>query len=103
VAFVGLPFSITWAASTSTDVSGYHVYYGPTSGSYTGSGSPIDVGNVTTYLLTSNVAGQDFIALKTYDSFAVESTNYSNEIEMDVYTQIAARQASRGIYRVAYR
>jgi hypothetical protein len=103
MAFVDVPFSITWDASVGPDVVGYHVYYGPASGSYTGSGSPIDVGNVTTYLLTSSVAGQDFIAVKTYNSAAVESTSYSNEIEMDVYTPVAARQASRGIYRVAHR
>lgn len=103
MANVGVPFRISWDASVGPDVAGYHVYYGPTSGVYTGSGSPLDVGNVTTYLLTVNVAGETFIAVKTYNSTATESDTYSNEIEMDVYRPVAARQASLGIFRTSYR
>ena len=102
MAFVGVPFRISWDANTEPDLAGYKVYFGPRSGVYTGAGSPIDVGNVTTYLLTVNTAGQTFIVVTAYNATAQESTA-SNEIEMDVYVPLARGQASRGVFRMPYR
>jgi len=60
-----------------TDLAGYKVYYGTTSGTYDHS---IDVGNVTTYTLTGLAQGQTYyIAAKAYDTSNNQS-DYSNEI-----------------------
>jgi hypothetical protein len=60
-----------------TDLAGYKVYYGTTSGTY---GSPINVGNVTTYTLAGLTPGQSyFIVVTAYDSSDNES-GYSNEV-----------------------
>jgi len=40
---------LAWDPNTESDLAGYKVYYGTTSGKY---GTPIDAGNVTTYTLT---------------------------------------------------
>lgn len=102
MAFVNVPFRVSWNANTEPDLAGYKVYFGPRSGVYTGSGSPTDVGNVVTYLLTISVAGQCFIAVTAYNTTAQES-GFSNEIVMDVYTPLPASQGQRGIYRMAHR
>ena len=58
-------------------VTGYNVYYGTASRLY---GSPIDVGNTTTCVLTGLSPGQTyFISVTAYDEFNRES-GYSNEV-----------------------
>ena len=59
-----------------TDLGGYKLYYGTTSGIYDHS---IDVGNVTIYTLTGLTQGQGYyLAVTAYNAFNVES-DYSNE------------------------
>lgn len=61
-----------------TDLVGYKIYYGIASGAYDHS---IDVGNVTTYTLTSLNKGQIYYAaLTAYDTSSNES-GYSNEFQ----------------------
>ena len=68
---------IRWDPNTEPDLAGYRVYYGTASGSY---GSPIDVGNVTSYTLTGLSAGQlYFIAVTAHDTSNNQS-GYSNEV-----------------------
>ena len=60
-----------------TDLAGYKIYYGTSSGNY---GTSFDVGNVTTYTLTDLTKGQAyFIVATTYDTSGNES-GYSNEV-----------------------
>ena len=59
-------------------MAGYNIYYGTASGVY---GSPIPVGNVTTYALTGLTQGQTyFIAATAYDTSNNESV-YSNQVD----------------------
>jgi hypothetical protein len=59
-----------------TDLAGYKIYYGTTSGTYTTS---IDVGNVTNYTLTGLTPGLTYyIAVTAYDK-ARDESGYSNE------------------------
>ncbi len=68
---------IAWDPNTESDLAGYKVYYGTSSRNY---GSPIDVGNVTTYAITNLVAGQVYyIAVTAYNTANYES-DYSNEV-----------------------
>jgi hypothetical protein len=75
--------TLTWTPPTTntdgtelTDLAGYLVYYGTSSGSY---GSPIDVGNVNTYSITNLAAGSYYFAVKAYDTARINS-DFSNEV-----------------------
>jgi hypothetical protein len=68
---------LAWNPNIESDLAGYKVYYGTASGTY---GTPINVGNVTTYTLTGLTNGQMyFIAVTAYDTSDRES-DYSNEV-----------------------
>lgn len=71
--------TISWDANTEPDLAGYKVYVGRTSHIYGSLGSPINVGNVTSYELTLNDSGAWFFAVTAYDSSANES-GFSTEV-----------------------
>jgi len=75
--------SLSWTAPTSntdgtqlTDLAGYKIYYGPSSGNYS---TNIDVGNVTSYTVDNLTAGTYYIAITAYNTAGIEST-FSNEV-----------------------
>jgi hypothetical protein len=75
--------TLTWNAPTSnmdgtplSDLSGYKIYYGTASGVY---GSPLDVGNQTSYTFNSLGTGTYYFAVSAYNASGSES-NLSNEI-----------------------
>lgn len=75
--------TLTWSAPTTntdgtplTDLVGYKIYYGTSSGSYSVS---VDVGNVTTYTVDSLSSGTYYFVVTAYDGYENES-NYSNEV-----------------------
>lgn len=79
--------TLTWDAPTTnvdgtplTDLAGYKLYYGTSSGNYT---VTIDVGNVTTYNLDSFPPGTYYFVLTAYDISGNES-EYSTEISRTV-------------------
>jgi hypothetical protein len=59
-----------------TNLAGYKVYYGTSSGSYT---RIIDVGNVTTYTINNLSSGTYYFAVTAYDIQQIESS-YSSEV-----------------------
>jgi hypothetical protein len=69
--------TLAWDANTESDLAGYKVYIGTSSGVYT---SKIDVGNVTTYTVTGLQPGNTYYFVVTaYDTGGLES-GYSNEV-----------------------
>jgi hypothetical protein len=75
--------TLSWTApgastdgSTQTDLSGYNVYYGTSSGTY---GVPINVGNVTSYTLNGLGTGTYYFAVTAYNTSGIES-GFSNEV-----------------------
>jgi fibronectin type III domain protein/HYDIN/CFA65/VesB family protein len=75
--------TLAWDANIESDIAGYIVYYGTTSGSYT---SSVDVGNVTSYMMTSLADGQRYyFALKAYNTNGLRSP-YSTEVAGTVPT-----------------
>ena len=72
--------SLSWTPSTST-VAGYNVYTGTTSGVY---GPKINVGNVTSYVLSNLSTGTYYFVVTDYDSSGVESAP-SNEVSKTIY------------------
>jgi PKD repeat protein len=69
--------NLAWDASTSSNVGGYKISYGQTSGNYA---STIDVGNTTTYAVPGLQDGAKYyFAVKAYDSTKTVESAYSNE------------------------
>jgi hypothetical protein len=70
--------TLAWDPSSSADVAGYKIHYGPSSRTYTAS---VDAGNVTQYTLDGLTAGTKyFFAATAYDKWKNES-DFSNEID----------------------
>ena len=73
--------TLAWSASPSTEVTGYRLYYGTASSTYTVS---VVLGNVTTNTVTDLVGGVTyFFAVTAHDANEVES-EFSNEISYTV-------------------
>jgi PKD repeat protein len=86
--FSGNSFSgtvnLAWDSSTSSNVGGYKVAYGTSSGSYT---STVDAGNKTTYSVSGLQDGAKyFFAVKAYDANKTVESAFSNEINATVPT-----------------
>jgi hypothetical protein len=73
--------TLSWDASTSTNVVNYKIYYGTTSGSYT---QAVSAGQVTQTTITGLTSGTTyFLAATATDDAGLES-GYSNEISFVV-------------------
>jgi len=67
----GASINLIWNSNEEADLSGYKIYYGTSSGNY---GSPIDVGNVTSFELSGLIEGITYyMALTAYDTSNNES------------------------------
>jgi hypothetical protein len=74
--------SLSWSAVNNTDLAGYKIYVGTGSGVY---GPPINVGNVTSYVVSNLVVGNTYyFAVTDYNTSGVESTP-SNEVSKSIY------------------
>lgn len=67
---------LSWDANTESNLAGYKVYYGTSSGNY---GAPADVGNQTSFTVTGLTGPTYYFAVTAYDTSGVES-GYSNEV-----------------------
>lgn len=68
---------LTWDMNTEPDLAGYKIYYGTASGVY---GTPMDVGNVTTFTVTGLTDGQPYFFAATAYDIARNESGHSNEI-----------------------
>ena len=57
--------TLSWDANTESDLAGYKVYMGASSGNYP---TVYDVGNVTTYTVGNLVSGTFYFVVTAYDS-----------------------------------
>ena len=74
--------SVSWSAVTNTDQAGYKVYVGTASGVY---GPPINVGNVTSYVLSNLAVGNTYyFAVTDYTTSGMESLP-SIEVSKSIY------------------
>ena len=74
--------TLTWNAVASANLAGYKVYIGTASGRY---GTPLDVGNVTSYVVNNLAVGTTYYFVVTsYSSSGSESPN-SNEVSKSIY------------------
>ena len=73
--------TLTWDPNTETDLAGYDIYYGTSSGNYQ---SKTDVGNVTTYTVNGLTVGVTYyLAATAYNTQGLESS-FSNEVAYTV-------------------
>lgn len=80
--------NLAWDPSASSNVGGYKVSYGTSSGKYT---TTVDAGNSTTYSLTGLKKGTKyFFVVKAYDSSKTIESAYSNEITATASNQPTA-------------
>jgi len=74
--------TLTWNPVTSTNLAGYKVYMGTASGVY---GTSINVGNVTSYMVSNLTLGNTYYFVVTdYNTSDVESLP-SNEVSKSIY------------------
>lgn len=77
--------TLSWNLGTETDLAGYKIYVGTSSGNYNYPGSPFTVGRVTSYTITNLPAGQTYhFALSAYDN-AGNSSPLSSEVTKSIY------------------
>lgn len=83
----GASVTLAWDGSPSPEVTGYRVYYGAASGTYTNS---VTVGNLTTGTVPGLTAGATYyMAVIAFDANGLEST-FSNEISYTVPVTVPA-------------
>lgn len=74
--------TLSWSPPSITNLAGYKVYVGTTSGVY---GTPVNVGNVTSYALSNLAVGNTYYFVVTdYDTSGTESL-FSNEVSKSIY------------------
>ena len=76
----GATVRLTWEANDESDLAGYTVYYGTSSGVY---GVPVDVGNVLTHDVTGLTDGTYYFVLTASDLSGNES-GFSAEVPVVV-------------------
>ena len=80
--------TLTWDASTDSDLGGYKIYYGTASRVYDVS---LNVGNWTTCTISSLERGETYyFAVTAYNSQGSES-GYSNEVSIKIGTAVLLR------------
>ncbi len=72
--------TVSWDANSESDLLGYKIYYGNTSGSYS---NVIDVGNVIEFQINNLSAGSYFFTVTAYDNANNES-DYSVEVAFTI-------------------
>src|SRR5438876_3514089 len=68
--------TLAWDPNTETDLAGYKLYYGLSSGSYP---SSVDVGNLTSYTLSGLLEGQIYYFAATAYNSSLGESGFSNE------------------------
>ena len=71
--------TVSWDANIESDLAGYKIYAGRSSGVYGSAGTPINVGNVLSGNVTLDASGVWYIAVTAYDSSNNESA-FSTEL-----------------------
>jgi hypothetical protein len=67
---------LQWDPNSETDLAGYKVYYGTSSGIY---GTPITIGTQASYTFTQLASGTYYFAVTAYNASGLESA-FSNEV-----------------------
>lgn len=69
--------TLAWDPNTETDLAGYKLYYGNATRAYS---EVVDLGNVTTFVVTGLLPGQTYFFAVTAYNIAQAESSYSNEV-----------------------
>ena len=86
----GIDVNLAWDPNTESNLAGYNVYFGTASRSY---GSPINVGNRTTYTVTGLSGTVFYFAVTAVDTSGVES-GFSSEVVVSLLCTFSISPAS---------
>lgn len=88
--------TLSWDPSTASDLAGYMIYSGTSSGVY---GTPIDAGTQTTYAVTGLAIGPYYFAVTAYNTEGTESTfsNEATKIIVDTAPPVMTALSANGI------
>jgi hypothetical protein len=90
MAYAAQTVTLAWDPSSGSNIAGYRLRYGTSSGSYTQS---IDVGKTTTATVSKLTAGKTFFfAVTAYSTAGLESP-YSNQVSFTSTTTTSPNQA----------
>ncbi len=84
---------LAWDPNTEPDIAGYRVYYGTASRAY---GTPINVGNVTTYTLNDLSPRVVYYVAVTAYNMANDESDYSNEVSGQIAEAVSPLTVLRG-------
>lgn len=91
VSVIAASLKVSWNANTDSDLAGYKVYYGTTSGTYS---DIVNVGNATSYTIPSLSTGKTYyVAVTAYDTSSNES---EKSTEMSAYVPVPDTTAPTG-------
>jgi len=82
VTSAGTAATLAWNADTSTGLAGYKVYLGTASGVY---GTSINVGNVTSYVMSNLAVGTTYYFVVTAYNISGSESLPSNEVSKSIY------------------
>ena len=75
---------LSWTTSSASDLTGYKIYVGTTSGQYTYPGSPIVIGRASSYTVTGLPANQTYyFAISAFNSDG--ESGLSAEVSKSIY------------------
>jgi hypothetical protein len=88
--------TLSWDPNTESDLAGYMIYFGASSGVY---GTPIDAGTQTTYTVTGLAIGPYYFAVTAYNTAGTESTfsNEATKIIVDTAPPVMTALSASGI------
>ena len=79
---IAVDVALAWDASTSSNVGGYRVHYGLSSGIYP---NKVFVGNQTSYTLSGLKRGKTYyISVTAHEAIGFDESEFSNEVSVDV-------------------
>jgi len=69
--------TVSWDANTESDLSGYKIYYGTSSGNYD---DVLDVGNTTSFIINNLAVGTTYFFVVTAYDFSANESGFSGEV-----------------------
>ncbi len=73
--------TVSWDANSESDLSGYKIYYGTSSGSYD---DALDVGNKTSFSINNLVVGTTYFFVVTAYDFSGNESGFSDQVDFKI-------------------
>ncbi len=91
--------TVTWDANTESDLSGYKVYYGTSSGNYF---DVIDVGNTTSFLINGLLIETTYFFAVTAFDFSGNESEFSDEVSFTIRGNQVTDNSPPSIWKIVF-